>query len=216
MALIGKNIRKIRSVKKLSQQGFADLFSISRASVGSYEEGRAEPKTPLIVEIANKFSVPIQDLIEKELKVNDISGFKDENLISENQLVRREAQIPVVDSRYFTEKGFTSRKHISAPKTYSVDIAFELEDNSLLDNHLGRLKKEDVLFAKKISKVNIDELETGKVYIVFTDQGVFPRYLGFAQNKIVLRAKHPFYEDLQIAIEEIKQIFSVEWFLSRA
>ena len=53
MTHIGKNIRKIRSVKKLSQQAFADQFGLSRANIGSYEEGRAEPKIAIIMEIAN-------------------------------------------------------------------------------------------------------------------------------------------------------------------
>ncbi|MTI32320.1 helix-turn-helix domain-containing protein, partial [Xanthovirga aplysinae] len=49
MSYIGKNIRKIRSVKKLSQAAFAQLFDLGRATVGAYEEGRAEPKIDTII-----------------------------------------------------------------------------------------------------------------------------------------------------------------------
>ena len=44
MSHFGANIKKIRSIKKLSQSAFADLFSLTRSSVAAYEEGRAEPK----------------------------------------------------------------------------------------------------------------------------------------------------------------------------
>ena len=44
MSFFGKNIKKIRSVKSLSQQAFADLFDLKRGTLGAYEEGRSEPK----------------------------------------------------------------------------------------------------------------------------------------------------------------------------
>ena len=72
MSLIGQNIRKIRSVKSLSQQGFADLFKITRASVGAYEEGRAEPKTDTSILIARHFKLTLDQLITKDLSVNNI------------------------------------------------------------------------------------------------------------------------------------------------
>ena len=34
MSIIGKNIRKIRTVKKLSQAAFAEIFNLARPSVG--------------------------------------------------------------------------------------------------------------------------------------------------------------------------------------
>ena len=57
MSKIGNNIRKIRSVKNLNQSDFADLFELKRASIGAYEEGRAEPKINTVIEIANYFGV---------------------------------------------------------------------------------------------------------------------------------------------------------------
>ena len=50
MSYIGKNIKKIRSVKKLSQSAFADIFGLKRTSIGAYEEGRAEPKIDKVID----------------------------------------------------------------------------------------------------------------------------------------------------------------------
>ena len=47
MSKIGKNIKKIRTVKNLNQQDIADFLGLSRASVGAYEEERAELKLNL-------------------------------------------------------------------------------------------------------------------------------------------------------------------------
>ncbi len=75
MSHFGKNIRKIRKVQKLSQAGLAELFGLTRASIGAYEEGRAEPKIDTILEIANHFNLTLDDIIGKELTVNDLYQF---------------------------------------------------------------------------------------------------------------------------------------------
>ena len=66
MSIFGKNIKKIRSLHQLSQQDFAKLFGISRGSVGSYEEGRAEPKIETLIAISKYFKISIDELLKKE------------------------------------------------------------------------------------------------------------------------------------------------------
>jgi transcriptional regulator with XRE-family HTH domain len=75
MTYFGKNIRKIRSIQKLSQQQFAEIFELSRASIGAYEEGRAEPKLDVINRIANYFSISVDSLINNEITVNELYHF---------------------------------------------------------------------------------------------------------------------------------------------
>jgi transcriptional regulator with XRE-family HTH domain len=75
MSCIGVNIRKIRTVKKLSQAVFAELFGLARPSVGAWEEGRAEPKTDTLIQIAKHFGVSVDMLLTKELTVNDLLHF---------------------------------------------------------------------------------------------------------------------------------------------
>lgn len=85
MTYFGKNIRKIRSIQKMSQSNLAEIFGLSRASIGSYEEGRAEPKLDIIIKIAKHFSITVDDLVNKEITVNELYHFNifDENLNSE-------------------------------------------------------------------------------------------------------------------------------------
>ena len=76
MSFFGKNIKKIRGVKGLSQQAFAEVFDLKRATLGAYEEGRSEPKIDTIIKIANYFSIKIDDLLTSELTVNKLLQFK--------------------------------------------------------------------------------------------------------------------------------------------
>jgi transcriptional regulator with XRE-family HTH domain len=72
MSYIGKNIKRIRAVKKLSQASFAELFALARPSVGAYEEGRSEPKIETIIAIAQYFGLSTDALLRKELSVNEL------------------------------------------------------------------------------------------------------------------------------------------------
>ncbi len=105
MSQIGKNIKKIRNVKGLSQQAFADLFQLTRGNISSYEEFRAEPKLEVLIKIANYFGIPLSDFIEKDLSVNELlhynTGivFETEKLKIAQQLVR----IPFVPVIYLND-----------------------------------------------------------------------------------------------------------------
>ena len=75
MSFIGRNIKKIRTVKKLSQAAFAQLFNLARPSVGAYEEGRSEPKLDTIIQMAAHFGLSVDVLLTKELTINDLYKF---------------------------------------------------------------------------------------------------------------------------------------------
>lgn len=80
MSYFGKNIRKIRLAKKMTQTEFADLFDLKRTVVGSYEEGRAEAKLDTIIKIADYFKLSLDQLLRKELTINEIFHFRDDLL----------------------------------------------------------------------------------------------------------------------------------------
>ena len=75
MSYFGKNIKKIRSVKKMSQSVFAEQFNLTRASIGAYEEGRAEAKIDTVINIAKYFGISLDSLLTKELTINEIYHF---------------------------------------------------------------------------------------------------------------------------------------------
>ena len=75
MSYFGVNIRKIRLTKKMSQTEFAEIFGITRASVGAYEEGRAEAKIDKTIEIAAYFNISLDQLLSKKITINEISNF---------------------------------------------------------------------------------------------------------------------------------------------
>ncbi len=163
MSNIGKNIRKIRSVKNLNQTQFAELFDLKRASIGAYEEGRAEPKIATLSQIANYFGISVDDLLNKELSVNDLYHFdifqKDYIKNKGNQL--KPSKLPVSlsavyyisqdkRSEYFEGKELSSfiKLNLPIPSLNSDYIAFESQAGSPWLNARG--ESLEMLICRKI------------------------------------------------------------------
>lgn len=67
MKNIAKNIRHLRKLKKHTQEQFADVLSITRSRVSSYEEGRSEPSIETLIDFSNYFKLPIDILVKNDL-----------------------------------------------------------------------------------------------------------------------------------------------------
>ena len=115
MSKIGRNIKKIRAVKKINQNDFANIFGLSRASVGAYEEERAEPKIATILKISEHFKIPVDKLLKSDLQVNDISNFKiddnklnlgSNNLTTGKKLILKEMSIVSASTKNPTKQIF--------------------------------------------------------------------------------------------------------------
>ncbi len=125
MSYLASNIRKLRKAKRLSQTQFAKLFSLTRASVGAYEEGRAEPKLDKLIEIAKYFGLTLDQLVARKLSINEIFHYDEKvKTISE--------KIPFVPYTLKDQfiKALTNQQKIDLPNiilpSVQADIAFEV------------------------------------------------------------------------------------------
>ncbi len=155
MSLFGKNIRKIRLVKKLSQSALADLVNIKRANIGAYEEERAEPKIDFVIRVANHFSISIDALLTKELTVNMILGF---DVFRHEAKKKTISSVPFVSAQMLSAycQQHNSRQFIESlptvglvEKTEKSKCAFELCGNELTKGDV-RVQHGDILYCIKI------------------------------------------------------------------
>ncbi len=68
----------------MTQTEFADLFELKRTALGSYEEGRAEAKIDTVIIIADYFKLTLDQLLRKELTINEIFHFKNDLITGQN------------------------------------------------------------------------------------------------------------------------------------
>lgn len=181
MTKVGKNIKKIRNIKGLSQQAFADLFQLTRGNISSYEELRAEPRIDVLVKIANYFSIPLADLIEKELSVNELLHYNTALVMETERLkvTQQLTQIPYVPILYindyiaqFANEDFLLRlPQIIVPSNSRFRlIAIEIENTEHLPSGFD-YKNGDILVYEEVVKENIHRI-TGKLGMMVSSEGL--------------------------------------------
>ncbi len=55
--LFGDKLKELRTSKKISQEGFGELFGVSKGTISSWESSRTEPPYEIMLEIAKYFGV---------------------------------------------------------------------------------------------------------------------------------------------------------------
>ena len=228
MSVIGKNIKKIRTAQKISQNEFSELFNVSRASVGSYEEGRAEPRIDTVISIANHFSLSIDTLLTKELTFDelyqlniiehDTSVADAERLALTDKDHRKEDTPLVVKENYleyivnYDHKDYINNlPFIRLPNTqYEKTRAFEVQDNAMEFNGHGLLHG-DILSCSPIEKKDLRE---GEVYVLVTDQNIYVRRLVRPAPTLEFRPDNPNFIRLDWSKHNWQELWKVDGFYS--
>lgn len=196
MSFFGKNIKKIRGVNGLSQQAFAELFFLKRATLGAYEEGRSEPKIDTIIKVANYFSISIDDILTKEITVNQLLSFDGGITTDVNQVVKAGfTEVPFVNalnSKMFIDDFKTSQSYSSLPtilipiEASSHLLAFTVQNLFMVSNEEG-LFPNDVVVGESIEPENLVE---GDVVVVLVNDELFIRRFDTLDTGYNLLADH--------------------------
>ncbi len=89
MQNIGKNIKKIRETKGLTQQTIADLISMHRSNYSRVETGDRDVSIEAVGKIAKFFNMSIDDLVNFEGEIPNEVTFEDKNTIEQMQLIQQ-------------------------------------------------------------------------------------------------------------------------------
>lgn len=174
----GKNIKKIRSIKKLSQHAFAELFGLKRSSIGSYEEERADPKLEIIIKIAKHFNISVDSLVNKEITINELYNFHLPNEeIIEAQLKKKDLAIKnkikaisLISSAHIMLKSLERAKSesdskISLPGLTENHIAIEINNNNFFQIP-GHLKVNDIVIVDSKYKLEDELSANGFLFLI--------------------------------------------------
>ncbi|MCR9250121.1 MAG: helix-turn-helix domain-containing protein [bacterium] len=224
MSFVGRNIKKIRSMKKLSQMQFAEIFELSRTSVGAYEEERAEPKIDTIISIANYFGLSIDVLLSKELSVNDLYNIdilnkklsKAHKLPDSAAPIANQGGVPFVSVKKYVEymvqhknKDFINnleRVHLPV-KMKGTIRAFEM-NGSEMEYHQQGLHHGDILMCHQLAKA---QLKAGQIVVVVTEQQLEThRITEVTKTSLKLGSDDPNYPELDIPHKKILECWEVK------
>lgn len=230
MSVIGKNIRKIRTVKKLSQAAFAEIFNLARPSVGAYEEERSEPKLETVIQIANYFGISIDSLLTKELTINDLFNFNVhvEDEISEKSTDHKNTEL----GQHFIKSVFVpgdkqleyivhinNRDFISSlpkillPNHHDKGIrAFEMTTDDMHDNFHG-INLGDLVFGKKMNAPY--KFQKSKLYVVITKEKVIIRRVRSKKDHLGLVPDNSGFNPVEIGKADVLEAWDVIGYFSQ-
>ena len=222
MSFIGKNIKKIRAVKKMSQSDFAQLFKLARPSVGAYEEGRTEPKIETLIQIARHFEISIDTLLTKELTINELYKFDifkkefskedleaptdKDDVREQTPLVTLEKQLDYIVNHH--NKDFVNNLPvIHFPFTKDKKSrAFQISGNEMTVENQG-LHHKDILLCLP---AQFEDLEKGHLYIIVTKSGIYARRFSKSGKTYLFKADNPAFDPVELQKKEIIEIWQAD------
>ncbi|MFD0962638.1 helix-turn-helix domain-containing protein [Pseudofulvibacter geojedonensis] len=220
MSFFGKNIKKIRSVKNLSQQAFADLFGLKRATLGAYEEGRSEPKIDTIIMVANKFSIKIDDILTRDLTVNELLQFKSGITTDVNELTQEKfASIPCITEsnssdyiQFYEKETFVNQMPaLKLPVKNTLPLRGYTINNLEMTSHDKGLYPNDIVVGHYFPVNKIKELLNGTLVLVLVKGKLILRRLYLVKNTVVLRADHINIDDKEFDKKDIDEIWKIKY-----
>ena len=83
-----ENLKKLRTINKISQERFAEILGVSRQAVTKYESGKCYPDVEKLIAISNLFNVSLDDLLKvKESNCINLKNILDGGNIMDKKII---------------------------------------------------------------------------------------------------------------------------------
>jgi DNA-binding XRE family transcriptional regulator/SOS-response transcriptional repressor LexA len=227
MNYLNQNIKHLRKLKQWTQDDLAQKLDLKRAVIGSYEEGRAVPKIPVMQTISKLFCISLDDLINKNLAEApsseiDLSGqslrvlstlvdANDKELIS---------VVPVKASAGYLN-GYADPEYIEQLPQFNMPVSelskertyrvFQISGDSMLPIPSG-----SYIFCEYV--LDWKDIKDGESYVIISqDEGLVYKRLFQSKDKtptVLLKSDNPEYQSYELALESISEVWKAIGFLS--
>ncbi|KOS07230.1 hypothetical protein AM493_15190 [Flavobacterium akiainvivens] len=218
--VFGKNLKKIRKVHSLSQQDFAELFDLKRATLGAYEENRSNPKIDTAIKIAHHFSIGLEDLLIKELTINDLLNFN-ENITTATSMPATPTFegvaciTPEVEQSFLNEyRTANTVGSIYLPYLYLPNItggdklAYVVNDLSMSGGD-GKFLPKDVVIGQEVPPAEKFSI-SGSLVIAVTNTAIYLRTIEMHGSIALLKANHAGVETITLENKDIIGLWKVQ------
>lgn len=223
--IVNRNLKHLRLKHELTQKQFAEKLGLKQSVIGAYEEERATPPLPVLLDVSELFKVSMDVLTRKDLsKVpeKEWRSFAAEKEVlaitvdatgKENvELVSQKASAGYLsgyqDPEFIAELPKINLPVLPKNKTYR---AFEILGDSMLPIQPG-----SILFGEYVEELNF--IKNGKPYVLVTKQEgiVFKRVFRFDDDneKLLFVSDNRQYEPYMVAAYDVLEVWSVRSYYS--
>lgn len=224
MSNIASNLKFLRKKKKITQQQFADLMEIKRASVGAYEENRAEPKYELLKKIAEFYGLSMDELAHDVIDENwrpahkgNASNLRVLSVTIDSNDKENIELVPVKASAGYLN-GYGDPEYVADLPKFSLPMftqgtyrAFEIKGDSMLPMASG-----SIVIGEYVE--HWQDIKAGQTYIVISkDDGVVYKRIGqkFNEDKgLRLVSDNKTYEPYWVETTGIIEVWRAKAFIS--
>ncbi len=224
MSNISSNLKFLRKKSNLTQQQFADIMAIKRASVGAYEENRAEPKYDLLKKIANYYELSMDELvnevIDEKWKPTPKSNASNLRVLSitVDQEDRENIELVPVKASAGYLNGYADPEYVKELPKFSLPMfnqgtyrAFEIKGDSMLPLPSG-----SIIIGEYVE--NWHDIKFGQTYVVISKaEGVVYKRIGarFKEDKgLKLLSDNKVYEPYWVDAADLLEIWKAKAFIS--
>ena len=215
MNKISYNIRYLRELKKLSQEGLADELNITRARLGAYEESRNAPPIEILIKLSEYFHISIDALVKADLRKTDINSLIN---IGDNRLLfpvmidrenndHREVINEKASAGYLS--GYSDPDYIERLPFMTLPFVVMGKHRSfpIKGDSMPPLTTGDYVVGKYIE--SYAELRDGRTYILLTQSEgiVYKRLYLKPENQIELHSDNKLYSPYSISLQEVIEIW---------
>lgn len=222
MKYLKENIKYLRLKSNLTQDKLAELLGVKRATIGTYEDGRAEPKLSTLNKICKQFSVNYEELLNKDLSKYSkeklelpASGQKLKILSIAVDAENKEfiTYVPVKASAGYLD-GYGDTEFISSLPKFNMPFpelssfktyrAFEIQGNSMLP-----IKPGSYILGEYIP--DSKDIRDGACYVLLTkEDGVVYKRVKFQStepNTLKLKSDNKEYKPYPVHLGEILEVW---------
>jgi transcriptional regulator with XRE-family HTH domain len=218
-----KNLKSLRKKAELTQSQLSEKLGLNRATLASYEEGRAEPKFEILMKLASFLKVSIDDLLMGSVlkKPSDAWSPKDLQILPIVVDGNDQERISLVSQKakagYMA--GMQDREYIEELPSFALPFdklsqgtyrAFEIEGDSMLPIPSGSFI---------IARFEDDwkAIKSGSPYIVVSESdGLSYKRVEFDFRKetIELRSDNQGYEPYTLSLFDVKELWKAVGYIS--
>ncbi len=224
MSNIASNLKFLRKKKGLTQQQFADALEIKRASVGAYEEDRAEPKYELLRKIAQFYDLTMDelanDVIDEKWRPQPKSNASNLRVLSitvDGDERENIELVPVKASAGYLN-GYGDPEYVAELPKFSLPMfnqgtyrAFEIKGDSMLPLPSG-----SIIIGEYIE--NWHDIKPNQTYVVVSkEDGVVYKRVAYKfkeEKGLKLVSDNKTYEPYWVNTEDIIEVWKYKAFIS--
>ena len=198
---IKSNLSFLRSEYNKTLDEMSELLGLSgKSSYRAYENGDAVPSVHILMKLASFYDVSLDELVRFDLSKKETTNIKtiDEPEVPVVPIKARAGYVSGFQDDHFIDNLQT----IKIPyKPYGITRAFQIDGNSM------EPEVNDGAYVVGI-KIDQNELQSGKNYIVVTDDGdIVYKMVIENQNSLNLISRNPKYPAKEVDKEKIKEMW---------